>query len=128
MKCCFQHFSQASFLSIISIVMYALVYFVDFANNKTFLYNYIICSKNNYKEDTFHLYTASARFNLVARNRYEPLSCVEYGSKLLSCRLPAKVASELLQCLYPGTSCEKDQRHRNFGTSHSAKLLCAYIY
>ena len=61
-------------------------------------------------------------FNLVVCNRYRPLSCVVYGSKLLSCSLTAKVASELRQCLFQATSCVKDQRHRNFVTSHLVKL------
>ena len=50
------------------------------------------------------------------------LSCIVYGSKLLSCCLPTKVAGELPQCLFQATSCVKDQRHRNFVTSHPAKL------
>ena len=45
-----------------------------------------------------------------------------YGSKLLSCRLTAKVVGELRQCLFQATSGVKDQRHRNFVTSHSTIL------
>ena len=62
------------------------------------------------------------RFNLVARDRYMPLSCVVYGSKLLSCSLTAKVAGKLRHCLFQATSGVKDQRHQNFVTSHSAIL------
>ena len=69
---------------------------------------------------------AHTRFNLVAFNRYLPLSCIVYGSKLLSCSLTAKVVSELPQCLFRATSCVKDQRHRSFVTSHWLNSLIFY--
>ena len=57
---------------------------------------------------TNHLASERPRFNLVARNRYRSLSSNVYGSKLLSCSLT--------------TIGVKDQRHRNFVTSHCAIL------
>ena len=66
-------------------------------------------------------------FQLVARNRYLPLSCLVCGSKLLSCSLTAKVASELPQCLFQATSCVKYQRHRSFVTSYLAKTRVYFI-
>ena len=74
-----------------------------------------------------HTQGAHTRFNLVACNRYLPLSCLVYGSKFLSCSLTAKVASELPQCLFQATSCVKDQRHRSFVTLHSAKTSVYFI-
>ena len=50
-----------------------------------------------------------------------------YGSKLLSCSLTTKIASELPQCLFQATSCVKDQRHRSFVTSHSVKTSIYFI-
>ena len=76
---------------------------------------------NTHTNTHTHTQAAHTRFNLVACNHYLPLSCLVYGSKLLSCSLTVKVASEMPQCLFQATSCVKDQRHRSFVTSHSAK-------
>ena len=96
---------------------------------------------NTHKHTHTHTQAAHTHFNLVACNSYLrpcylPLSCLVYGSKLLSCSLTAKVASELPQFLFQATSCVKDQRHRSFVTSHSAKtsvyfiiaVTCSHVY
>ena len=84
-------------------------------------------NKHTHTHTHTHNQAAHTRFNLVACNRYLPLSCLVYGNKLLSCSLTAKVASELPQCLFQATSCVKDQRHRSFVTSHSAKTSVYFI-
>ena len=49
--------------------------------------------------------SAHTLFNLVVCNHLPlPLSCLLYGSKLLSCSLTTKVASKLPQCLFQATS------------------------
>ena len=99
------------------------IYTKKFDNTHTHKYT----QKHTHTHTHTHTQAAHTRFNLVACNRYLPLSLLVYGSKLLSCSLTAKVTSELPQCLFQGTSCVKDQRHRSFFTSHSAKTSIYFI-
>ena len=95
----------------------------------------------HYLREASHLMTSKAahtHFNLVFQlsgsNHCLPLSCLMHGSKLLSCSLPAKVASELPQCLFQATSCVKDQRKFcdiTFGETHVYYVIAVtrgYMY